>query len=158
MDAAPRNVVGHCVALSDTEGEAVLHVSPIGSGGESSLHPLGWPTNDVCVAVRTLDSFDLDDVGFLKIDVEGHEEALLRGAARTVEMFLPVVFVEIEQRHNPGGIDRVVTWLGERGYRHVTFVRGGSEVPFEQFNIGRDQLSIEPGSAAYANNFIFRPG
>jgi FkbM family methyltransferase len=36
------------------------------------------------VELRTLDSFRLEDVSFLKIDVEGYEDAVLEGARRTI--------------------------------------------------------------------------
>ena len=43
----------------------------------------GTPTIDV--PVRTLDSYELSDVNFIKIDVEGHEESVIRGAVKTIE-------------------------------------------------------------------------
>jgi hypothetical protein len=35
--------------------------------------------------MKTLDSFGLTNIGFIKIDVEGHEECVLRGAVKTLE-------------------------------------------------------------------------
>jgi FkbM family methyltransferase len=57
------------------------------------------------VSVRRLDDIDLGGgVGFLKIDVEGHEEAVLAGASRTLKQSMPAVLVEVEERHHTGAV------------------------------------------------------
>jgi FkbM family methyltransferase len=53
------------------------------------------------VHTRTLDSYEFEDVDFIKIDVEGSEKKLLLGAALTIEKYRPVIFCEIHsQRHS----------------------------------------------------------
>ncbi|MCD4527411.1 FkbM family methyltransferase [Nocardioides sp. cx-173] len=157
--SAPSNVTAHRVALSDTPGTATLHVPETGNG-EASLHALGGGrlTTEVTVELRTLDSYNLDDIGFLKVDVEGHEEELLRGAAETIRRHQPVLFMEIEERHNPGGIERIVKQLSGWGYRRIAYMQAGRILPFDSFDIARDQTAIDPASSEYANNFVFRPG
>tara|TARA_Y100001980_G_C14451214_1_gene235084 strand:+ start:220 stop:876 length:657 start_codon:yes stop_codon:yes gene_type:complete len=44
--------------------------------------------------VRTLDSFNLNNISFIKIDVEGYELNLLKGAEETIEKNKPVIFIE----------------------------------------------------------------
>lgn len=39
--------------------------------------------------VKSIDSLDLGDVGFIKIDVEGAQMAVLEGASKTIEKFRP---------------------------------------------------------------------
>ena len=46
------------------------------------------------VPMRTLDSYGLHDVGFMKIDVEGFELEVLRGAAETINRCKPIMYVE----------------------------------------------------------------
>ena len=41
-----------------------------------------------------LDYYELDDVGLIKIDVQGSEGAVLDGAAKTIEKWKPVLIVE----------------------------------------------------------------
>lgn len=44
--------------------------------------------------VRTLDSFNLKNISFIKIDVEGYELNLLKGALNTIEKNKPLIFIE----------------------------------------------------------------
>jgi len=74
--------------------------------------------------MRTLDSFELDNVGFIKIDVEGAQFLVLKGAEETIKRNKPVMLIEILGGH--GGTDfthhkatqraEVIQWLEERGY------------------------------------------
>jgi FkbM family methyltransferase len=116
----------YAVALSDGEGETCLRI-PIVKGV-----PLeGWATveakncfgsldsHDVRsrpVALRTLDSYALQNVGFIKIDVEGHELAVLRGAADTIHRWRPAILIEVEDRHRAGAVESVQTWFQQAGY------------------------------------------
>lgn len=45
--------------------------------------------------VRTLDSYKLPSLRFMKIDVEGFEPRVLRGAAKTIVRCQPIMFVEM---------------------------------------------------------------
>ncbi len=116
----------HTCALSDREGEAELRI-PIVRG----LPLTGWATVEprnrhltlavdgyetIHVSMRTLDSFALENVGFVKIDVEGHELAVLRGAEETLRRCRPVLLFEADDRHNPGVVGAVRSFLGNLGY------------------------------------------
>lgn len=152
--AEPANVTIHPEALSDHDGVAQLHVPTL--DGEASLRELTVPATSVDVTLRTLDSYGFTDIGFFKIDVEGHEEALLRGSAQTLGRSNATVFVEIEERHNPGGLTRIVEWFASLGYDEVTFLREGVLHPFVGFDLARDQAQARIGTANYVNNFVFR--
>lgn len=150
-----RNLTVHNVALSNTEGVAELHVPRLSYHGIASLKTLDVPADRVQVQLTTLDSFGLCDVGFFKIDVEGHEEPLMHGAERTLRRSDAAIYVEIEERHNPGGLARIQEWLADLGYTDVHFRQHGAMHPIAEFNLERDQLQQQPRTAAYANNFLF---
>ncbi|TDD24494.1 FkbM family methyltransferase [Nonomuraea diastatica] len=66
---------------------------------------------------------EVSRVDFMKLDVEGFEPEVLKGAERTIERHRPALLMEIEDRHL-GKYGRtsadVAGWLAERGYRmHV---------------------------------------
>ena len=53
------------------------------------------------VQCRTLDSFNLNDIDFIKIDVDGFEAEVLEGAVGTIMRNNPVINVEIKKRKRP---------------------------------------------------------
>lgn len=83
-------------ALSDRDGEATLHLAE--KSGWHTLNP-GQRKRDrgvIPVPVRRLDTVaaDLPCLDCVKIDVEGHEHAVLAGAALTVRRFRPVILLD----------------------------------------------------------------
>lgn len=93
------------VALSDAAGTAVLTLREDfqrGASGGNAAILIEDGTDDrfdqVEIALETLDDaarrLGVDRVDVLKIDVEGHEDFVLRGARQTLEAHEPVIFVE----------------------------------------------------------------
>ena len=84
------------VALSATEETLRFSITPDNSGDthvkakDDGIGPQ--------VVARTLDSFDLPPVDFLKIDCEGYEYFILKGAERTVRRDQPCIVVEQKPR------------------------------------------------------------
>ncbi len=74
----------------------------LGLGGVAGLSP--GPENDGQwhldldgegeTIVHTLDSFELPNCGFLKLDVEGYEYFALKGAEETIRKHRPVIMIE----------------------------------------------------------------
>ena len=79
-----RNMEAFHFALSDQNSENVSFYSPTEKFGKGSLAPV-FTTNAEYVDTKTLDSFldelQLTTVDFIKMDVEGFEYAVLKGAA-----------------------------------------------------------------------------
>ena len=105
---APANVTVHELALSDKSGTTTLS-TPTSNGhhayGLSSLEQReGTCFLRATVKTACLDDVTLPQIGFIKIDVEGHELNVLRGAKRTISTDRPTLLVECEERHNPGGV------------------------------------------------------
>jgi FkbM family methyltransferase len=104
------NVVNLGVALSDYQGTANLRAPFVDGGGGSIIcdFPASSPIN-LEVQVTTLDSYDLTDVKMMKIDVEGSELDVLRGATATIAASQPVILFEC--------------WNDERGQRKEELFR-----------------------------------
>ncbi len=49
---------------------------------------------EMLVQQKTLDSFVFENVDYIKIDVEGHELKVLRGATNTIKKYNPLIVVE----------------------------------------------------------------
>ncbi|ARF55200.1 FkbM family methyltransferase [Streptomyces gilvosporeus] len=104
-------------AATDRTGCATLWLPADGRGerGVSSLVRRELHGSGLDVPCLPLDSLELDRVTLIKIDVDGGELAVLRGAARTIERELPALFVELEARIQP--LAPVLEWTAARGYR-----------------------------------------
>ncbi len=66
------------------------------------------------VQLKPLDDFGITGVDFLKIDVEGHEIEVLKGAAATIEQSRPVVLIEVKNENQLA----VNAWFLAREFKH----------------------------------------
>jgi FkbM family methyltransferase len=155
----PTNVVTHQVALSDLTGTAELIVPMYGGGFSNqtaSLNPRkrNEGAGVVKVAQRTLDSYCFANVGFIKIDVEGFEAAVLAGAHETILRERPIMQVELEEQHTGLSIEQCLTGVTELDME-AFFLRDGALRPISEFDPAKNRdLCKKPG---YINNFIFKP-
>jgi FkbM family methyltransferase len=159
------NVSVHAIAVSDRDGEITLWVPTdaktqlLNSSTVSAHHPSRDATWDaVQVPARRLDSMIDSDVGFIKIDVEGHEGAVLAGAERLLRNSRPNLVVEIEQRHlghDPVEIFRRLLDLDYRGW----FIWEKGLLSIDRFDCRVHQrvANLTVSDPRYASNFIFTP-
>jgi FkbM family methyltransferase len=153
-------------ALSDHAGRRTfylpaLHQRELDSRGslEAAANP-GYALRPIEVEAVPLDALGLEDVAILKIDVEGHELAVLGGASELLRRERPSLLVEIEERHHPGGSAAVFDFLAERDYE-CYFCWRDALWPFAAFDPRRHQSvrSVDPpdgtAPADYVNNFLF---
>jgi len=155
------NVHVEQVALSDHDGTITLHVPPrLGDDAQATVEETYRlaSAQPVDVDVRTLDSFGIVDVGFVKIDVEAHEPAMLRGSIETLRRCHPVVLIEIEQRFHEDPIERIFAVFNDLGYTGW-IRRERAWMPLDSFCVDDDQRASEhtPKSTRYINNFVFTP-
>jgi FkbM family methyltransferase len=175
------NVVLVPKALSEKTGQASLHI-PDGAGKthaatleqrarseergareSDSCSLLPAPCSLLSVDTTTLDAFFADQPRgphFLKIDVEGHELAVLRGGVTTLDTHRPTLLIECEARHRPDGDVRpVFNFLQSLRYEG-TFFRNGHRRSLAEFDpaihqrAGSNSGDLPKG---YVNNFAFVP-
>lgn len=58
---------------------------------------------NIKVPIKTIDSFNYENVGFIKYDIEGYELRAIKGSEKTIKKYFPVIVVE----QNKGNIDSV---------------------------------------------------
>jgi FkbM family methyltransferase len=165
MGCGPMVQVLGC-ALSDHAGLATLSIPVLDGSDLPSRATLEGTVNTeflrrtVTVPLRTLDSLQLDRVGFLKIHVEGHEYPVLLGAKATLETSFPTIFVGAEERHVAGGRERIQAYLSQLGYSGFFFDHGALK-PIAEFDVDihqRPERAKRPGQAYtqdYISNFLF---
>jgi FkbM family methyltransferase len=111
--ASVSNVTLIGCALGDRDSMVSIRTEPT-SSGDSRVDGAGD------IPMRRLDSFGLTDVDLLKIDVEGFELFVLRGAEEILARNKPVVIVEQKPGHAQKfglGERDAVPYLESMGYR-----------------------------------------
>ena len=104
------------------------------------------------------DKNNIPSPDLIKIDVEGHEEAVLNGSKDTIRRNQPSFIIEIEERHKIGSIEKIFTFLRKLDYKGFFFI-DNKLVSIDEFE--RDKYQNKKnvaGSRAigvYLNNFVF---
>ncbi|MFJ6660282.1 FkbM family methyltransferase [Streptomyces sp. NPDC091377] len=150
-DSVPPNVRVVQAAASDGPGTARLWL-PAGDRGDRGLSSLvrrDVHAHAVRVPCVALDGLGLRDVGFVKIDVDGGELAVLRGATALLTRDHPALLVELESRIQPVG--PVVTYLRLLGYEGWV-LPGDHWVPLSGFPLESHQA----GTAHLASEGLLR--
>ncbi len=110
-------------ALGETSGRALL-----AAAGNDSMAQVSSEVATVDAEPGSVPLMRLDDwleenravrqIDLIKIDVEGHELALLRGGAEALRRFSPRLVIELHWcRQVETSPVQVVTWLSDHGYR-----------------------------------------
>lgn len=130
-----RNVTIEGVALGNENTQAKLFVVEGDQTGCNSLRPpdTASATSPVPVCVRRLDdwlqSHKIDRVDFIKLDVEGAELDVLKGASRLLQRRpRPVILAEVQDvRTLPWGYRAkdIIYHLGNQGYKWFGLSDGG---------------------------------
>lgn len=144
----------YSAGLSDASGEARLAYLDSTTHG-ATLNGLDLPdTQHRTIPTIAIDDLHLQALDVLKIDVEGHEQPVLRGAQDTLERFKPALLIEIESRlHEDGAspVDEVRSLLAPIGYEGFFFTDRSAK-PIADFNPAAHQTY---GQGHYSNNFLF---
>lgn len=147
--AVPKNVTVHQLALSDRAGVSRFCL-PTDHGKllhtRGSLHAVAdQESRWFDVQTARIDDFTYENLGFIKLDLEGAELACLRGAMRTLQEHRPVVLAEAT---GVGGSspEELIGCLLDLGYE--VFPLDGSRLEYH----GRD-----PGAIQVGRNCLFMP-
>jgi len=149
------------MALSDSASQVELFVPKnFGPDAQATVESSVRLDNSTSVSIRTqrLDELALPNVGFIKIDVEGHELPVLSGAELTIKQSRPVVLIEIEQKFHKEPIDELFQYFLDMDY--TGWVRRNRRWDsLKNFNVKNDQEKFEhqPKNVKYINNFVFTP-
>lgn len=118
------------------------------------------PCKTTQVPVTTLDHYFAEtncQIGAIKIDVEGHELSVLKGAKNLLSTQSPTIVCEIESRHRPdGSVLPVLDYLRELSYDGF-FIHRSELKPIAEFNPDQHQIAVGErfwDHPDYCNNFI----
>lgn len=153
-------------ALSNTTGTSTFYVPTKNNRAiltrcslNQDANP-GYELTAIDVAVKRLDDFEFSNVGGIKIDVEGHEWDVIRGAVDTLARNKPCLVIEVEERHHKDQSTHILEWVEALGYRSFYYQDGlRSARGFDFRNQYKRSLdgSYETRLPNYINNFFFQP-
>lgn len=158
----PNATVVQC-AVSSADGDILLHV-PFHEEGLATVerNHLLQHHEDLEVRSVRLDNYAHLDVGFVKIDVEGHELDVFAGATELTRRRRPTFLVEAEERHRHGTVAKLFAHFRDEAYKGV-FLYRGRVLSTSEFNLGEMQdprvlvKDRRRRDIPYVNNFIFMP-
>jgi FkbM family methyltransferase len=107
----------HNVAVGAAKGVTVmpkLNYNERFNFGGVSCETTSRSRGGIEIRVETVDSFKFDNVGLMKIDVEGFEERVLRGAVETINRCSPILYLEDDREQKSASLH---AFLKELGYR-----------------------------------------
>jgi FkbM family methyltransferase len=112
-----RDVTVFCCALSDKEGEASFFIN-LDASGYSSLNRNSARVREITVKLERLDNIiDADNVDVIKIDVEGAELGVLRGAEMLINRCRPTIMFESGPEELMGFTkDAMWQWMKDHDY------------------------------------------
>jgi len=92
-------------ALSNEFGTTNFYIRDPNDGGGNGISKFEYDnihnTPHITVEKNTLDSYNLTNIGFIKIDVEGHEKEVLEGSVETIKRnnYPKILFESWDENH-----------------------------------------------------------
>ena len=146
------------IAISNHNDEVILNIPK---------KPKGWSSNGASlkdtnvfhikykVDSRTIDSLKIENIEFIKIDVEGNEMAVLEGATETLLNQKPNLLVENEFIHQEKPYE-IFKFLEEYNYiAYYALQKNKITKVTNNFNLKKLQQNPETKRYGYVQNFIF---
>ena len=164
-------IFGNCqvfdLALSDNKGKHQFKIPLINGVADNCLSSLEVEnkedneTEAIIYEVKTdtLDNFTKEKnitPDLIKIDVEGHELSVLKGAENFINEHHPTLIIEIEQRHHKDiNIESVFDSFKQKGYHCYYYSKKQSQLFSYENKTHLTNTKEYFGKIDYINNYIF---
>jgi FkbM family methyltransferase len=163
--AAPAHVACHHLALGDHEGSITLAMPVLdgvaqeqwaSTAKDYAAHISARVTvESFTVPMRRLDDFALADVTAIKLDAEGAEYEILRGARETLLRCRPVLTLEVEERHREGSTYAVPAFLDALGYDVFFELKGAWHSMADLDRATMQRASPDPSVFEASDPYVF---
>ena len=104
-----KNVKTFSMALGDRDGQTKLYICPYSDGHSTFFRTKGYLTVKIGKIDTVVNKLGLKKIDLIKIDAEGDELAVLKGAIETIKKYKPKITVGAY--HFPNEIDKIEEWL-----------------------------------------------
>ena len=112
------------IALGDKNTKGYLNVEKDNSGN-TNIDPIKSGDTEI----KTLDSFNLKQIDYMKVDAEGYEYNIVQGAKETIERCKPFVHLEMKTKRMRHTNKDYTNLLNTMNYKEV--FRIGAEVLYD---------------------------
>ena len=161
----PAHVACHAAALGDHAGEITLAMPVLdgvaqeqwaSTAKDYAAHLSARVSVErFAVPLMRLDDFAIADLTAMKVDAEGAEYEILRGARETLLRCRPVLTLEVEERHREGSTWAVPAFLDALGY-DVLFELKGAWFPVAALDRATMQrASPDPSVFEASDPYVF---
>jgi len=161
----PAHVACHHLALGDHEGSITLAMPVLdgvaqeqwaSTAKDYAAHVSARVAVErFNVPMRRLDDFALADVTAIKLDAEGAEYEILRGARETLLRCRPVLTLEVEERHRAGSTYAVPAYLDALGYDVFFELRGAWHPMADLDRATMQRASPDPSVFEASDPYVF---
>ncbi len=157
VERSGKAAVAHLVEAAAAESSGPLRLL------RNPLHPGDHRIADEGIEIPGCSIDDLlrglywPTVSLVKIDVQGAEQRVLRGARETLERFRPALFIEIDDQalsRSGASAAQLLQELSSNGYRAFALADDGAAVPLDAAAIAQRRAAL--GYADFL--FLARPG
>jgi FkbM family methyltransferase len=152
-------------AASNKNMDVTLRIPDAGSGFatvEQGNLSFSGTFEPIRVKAFRIDDLQLENVSFMKIDVEGHELAVLEGALETLKRNQPSILLEAEERHRARAVATVKEFLEALGYEGymlereaLVSIRSFDPTFHQSAEAARARRLTGRQGNSYINNFVF---
>jgi len=153
VEAAKPNVTVHKLAVADFCGTATFFVDDKRLSNSGFLNLVDGPPVEVEAA--TLDSLGYENVGFIKVDVEGTELDVLRGAEGIISRDRPNCMIEIYKPYTKYPINAIFDHMFERNYSCFYYDHSVPEGLVSVPDTAAGVDAVEHRHAAHDGDFLF---
>lgn len=117
-----KNVNGQCYNTALGDKLDIAKMPRLDNGSRYNYGGMGigmiGDRGTIDVEVIPLDMLNIPNVGFMKIDVEGFEEKVLRGAVETISRCKPIMYIEDDRVENSASLRKYIEYLGYTWENH----------------------------------------